>query len=78
MPLDPQPEWIIEGRRATGERIRLARIHADITQDRLVELTGIPRLTIQRIESGATDARLSWLMLTARALGIPLTDLVRE
>jgi transcriptional regulator with XRE-family HTH domain len=78
VPLDSQPDWIIESRRATGERIRLARLSANLTQDRLVELTGIPRLTVQRIEAGATDARLSWLLLTARALDIPLADLVRD
>lgn len=36
------------------------------------------RLTLQNIESGATDARYSWLLRIARALDMPVADLLRD
>ncbi|GAA2930033.1 hypothetical protein GCM10010446_13330 [Streptomyces enissocaesilis] len=39
-------------------------------------MSGVERLTIQRIESGATDARIGWLMRIAHALNIPVTRLL--
>lgn len=44
---------------------------ANLTQEQLRDRSGVERLTIQRIESGATDARLSWLLRIAEALDVP-------
>ncbi|SES02955.1 Helix-turn-helix [Streptomyces qinglanensis] len=53
-------------------------MRANLTQLDLVDRAGIDRITLQRIEAGTTDARLSWLLRIAGAIGVPLADLVRE
>lgn len=78
MPREPDPDWILQKRRAIGDRVRLQREYADLTQEQLSFRTGIPRLTVQRIESGATDARIGWLLRIARDLGVPLSRLLGE
>lgn len=77
MPSDPIPEWVVIRRRAIGERIRRARLHADLTQEKLSERVGLDRTTIIRIEAGSSAALLDHLLLIADALGVPLADLVR-
>lgn len=49
---------------------------ADLTQERLAHQTGIDRSTIQRIEGGYSDPKISHLLLIARAVGRPLHDLL--
>jgi transcriptional regulator with XRE-family HTH domain len=51
-------------------------MHANLTQEKLEELAGVTRLTIQNIESGVTDARISWLLRIARVLGVPIERLL--
>lgn len=75
---EPDPDWILDQRRQLGERVRAARLHANLTQEGLRDLSGVERLTIQRIESGATDARIGWLMRIADALDIPVVRLLEE
>ncbi len=53
-------------------------MRADLTRLDLVDRAGVDRITLQRIEAGTTDARLSWLLRIAGALAIPLADLVRD
>lgn len=77
MPREPDPDWIIQRRRAIGDRVREQHEHANLTQARLEHLAGIKRLTIQRIESGATDARVGWFLRIARALDVHVTELLR-
>ncbi|MFJ9928377.1 helix-turn-helix domain-containing protein [Streptomyces misionensis] len=55
-------------RRELGERIGNLRAAAHHTQETLSEATGISRRTLQRIESGETDARYSDLLRIASAL----------
>ena len=78
MPREPEPDWIIQRRREIGDLVRAGREHANLTQEQLSHRTGITRLTIQRIESGATDARLGWLLRIAKDLDTPLNDLLRD
>lgn len=75
MPAD-QPEWILAARRAVGDRIRDTRIWRNLTQEKLAELTGIDRSTIQRIERGTSDAKVSHLLRIARALDIHVAELL--
>ncbi|WP_277030729.1 helix-turn-helix transcriptional regulator [Actinacidiphila oryziradicis] len=77
MPAD-LPAWIYDHRRAIGQRVQQHRIEANLTQEQLVELSGLDRSTLQRIEAGSRDPRLSWLQLVARALGVPLAELLAE
>ncbi|NUP15421.1 MAG: helix-turn-helix transcriptional regulator [Streptomyces sp.] len=78
MPREPDPDWIIQRRRIIGNRVRAEREYANLTQEELAHQTGIPRLTIQRIESGATDARIGWLLRIARRLGVSLHNLLGD
>jgi transcriptional regulator with XRE-family HTH domain len=78
VPREPASDWIIRRRQAIGDRIRDRRERSNLTQEQLSYRTGITRLTIQRIESGATDARISWLLRIAEDLDAPLTDLLGE
>jgi transcriptional regulator with XRE-family HTH domain len=70
------PDWLPDRRREIGDRIRAHRIRANLTQPELGNLIGIDRRQIQRIERAETDARLSWLLMIADALDIPLAELV--
>lgn len=72
-PADEQ--WILDARRAIGDRVRVRRLHLDMTQERLAELTGIDRSTVQRIEYGS-EAKISHLLLLARALRMHARDLL--
>ncbi len=49
-----------------------ARKAADLTQQALAERAGLSRMTVQRIEAGQIDPRLSTLLVMARALGLEL------
>lgn len=73
----PPPDWVITRRRAIGDHIRQARLHANLTQEQLAELAGIDRQAISRIELGHQSALIDNLIRIADALGVPLADLVR-
>ncbi|MGQ4733287.1 helix-turn-helix domain-containing protein [Streptomyces sp. Ju416(a)] len=72
-PADDQ--WIRDARRAIGDRVRVRRMHLDMTQERLAEAADIDRSTIQRIEYGE-ESKISHLMLIARALRMHVRDLL--
>ncbi|MFF7190858.1 helix-turn-helix domain-containing protein [Streptomyces sp. NPDC008222] len=74
MPAD-QPEWVIAARRATGDRIRVRRLHMTMTQESLAYASGLDRSTVQRMEAGA-EMKLSHLLLVAHALRVHVTDLL--
>ncbi|GAA3378780.1 hypothetical protein GCM10020367_59680 [Streptomyces sannanensis] len=77
MPAAAQPPWILDARRALGDRIRDTRMWRDMTQEELAEQAGIDRSTVQRLEAGA-DAKVSHLLRIALTLNIPVTDLLHE
>ncbi|WP_078999528.1 helix-turn-helix transcriptional regulator [Streptomyces sp. WM4235] len=70
------PPWITDARIALGNRVRAARIDADLTQDELAELAGVHRTTVQDTERGKTDPKFSLLLRLARALRLPARDLM--
>jgi transcriptional regulator with XRE-family HTH domain len=74
MPAD-QPEWVLDARRATGDRIRVRRLHQDMTQESLAYTSGVDRSTIQRMEAGQ-EMKLSHLLLVAEAPRLHVTDLL--
>jgi transcriptional regulator with XRE-family HTH domain len=78
MAADPHPPWVLARRRRIGAHIRTAREAAGLSQERLAELAGADRKTIHRLEYATTDPPLSLLLRIARALGVPLADLLRE
>ncbi|MEV6046018.1 helix-turn-helix domain-containing protein [Streptomyces xanthochromogenes] len=74
----PPPDWVLTRRRAVGDRIRDARLHADLTQEQVSNRTGIDRATYNRIEQGHNSPLLDSLIRIADAIGVPLADLVRQ
>ncbi|MFE0845236.1 helix-turn-helix domain-containing protein [Streptomyces rochei] len=70
-----QPQWVIDARRAVGDRIRVRRLHLNMTQETLAHASGIDRSTIQRMEAGA-EMKLSHLLHVAAALRVHVTDLL--
>ena len=70
-----QPQWVLDARRATGDRIRVRRLHLNLTQETLAYTSGVDRSTIQRMEGGS-EMKLSHLLLVAHALRVHVTDLL--
>ena len=54
------------------EELEKARKAAGLSQEALATRAGLSRMTVQRIESGQIDPRLSTLLEMARALGLEL------
>lgn len=77
MPSAPPPDWVLNRRRTIGERIRAARLDANLTQEKLADLAGMDRQAVNRIEQGHASPLLDNLIRIAEALGTPLADLVR-
>jgi transcriptional regulator with XRE-family HTH domain len=77
VPSAPPPDWVLVHRRVIGDRIRAARLHANLTQEKLAELAGMDRQTINRVEQGHQSPILDNLIRIADAIGVPLSDLVR-
>ena len=61
----------------TGERVRKYRRQKGLSQEQLGELVGFSQSKISKIENGDWDS-LSDLRLIAKALEIPLEELVKE
>ncbi|MFB6873785.1 helix-turn-helix domain-containing protein [Streptomyces sp. NPDC056323] len=76
MPAD-LPPWILEHRRTLGDRIRDRRMHQNMTQEQLAHRAEISRDTVQRIEGGQNDARISHLWRIAAALDTTVAELVQ-
>lgn len=77
MSASPQPDRHAR-RVAIGERIRTARIYANLSQESVAELADISRDNYGRIERGQSSPRLDTLLGIADAIGVPLAHLVRE
>lgn len=77
MPSAPPPDWVLARRRVIGDHIRDARLEANLTQEKLAELAGMDRQSINRIEQGHQAALIDNLIRIADALAVPLADLVR-
>jgi len=70
-----QPQWILDARRAVGDRIRVRRLYMNMTQESLACAAGIDRSTLQRMEAGG-EMKVSHLLLVADALRVHVTDLL--
>lgn len=73
---DDLPEWIRLACQQQGDRIREAREHANLSQEKLAERAALGRSTIQRIEAGV-GIKYMHLLVIAHVLDVPLADLVR-
>lgn len=75
MPADP-PARVLTHRRRIGDRIRAERERQALSQEKLGELAGLDRKTINRIEQATYSTLVDHLIVIADALGVPLRDLV--
>lgn len=64
--------------KALGKRIKIARIKADMTQDRLSTILDISPSHISNIETGTTRVSLNALVRIANALSVTIDDLVYD
>lgn len=71
------PDWVLQQRRAIGDSVRAERTRQKLTQERLAELAGLDRKTVNRIEQSTHATLIDHLTLLAHALDVPLSRLVR-
>ncbi|WUQ17935.1 helix-turn-helix domain-containing protein [Streptomyces virginiae] len=65
-------------RRRIALRIRAAREYRNMTQERLANSMGMDRPSYTLLEQGKVSPRLDTLLRISDALGVPLSELVRE
>lgn len=59
-----------------GKRIKIARIKADLTQERLAEMVEISPTHMSNIETGTTRVSLTAIVSLANALSVTVDDLL--
>lgn len=62
--------------KAIGKRIKIARIHADMTQERLSAIIDISPSHMSNIETGTTRVSLTTIVEIANALSTTVDDLL--
>ena len=62
--------------KAIGKRIKIARIKADLTQEKLSEMVGVSPTHLSNIETGTTRVSLNTIINIANALHITSDDLL--
>lgn len=62
--------------KAIGKRIKIARIKADLTQEKLAELVDISPTHMSNIETGTTRVSLTTIVHIANALKVTTDDLL--
>ncbi|MEU2340003.1 helix-turn-helix transcriptional regulator [Streptomyces sp. NPDC013172] len=75
MPARPDP--LLPRRRAIGEKIRVAREAAKLTQEEVANRIGLDRPSIVLIEAGTRNATINTLLRISDVIGVPLAELVR-
>ena len=68
----------MRGRHTLGQRIRRFRSSAGLTQDALARAADIGRVTLVRLEKGEQTPRFKTLNAIAKALEIPVSELLVE
>ena len=64
--------------KALGKRIKIARINADMTQNRLSTMLEMSPSHMSNIETGSTRISLTALVSIANALGVTVDDLLYD
>lgn len=62
--------------RAIGKRIKIARIRADLTQEKLAEFIDISPTHLSNIETGTTRVSLTTIVNLANTLSVTVDDLL--
>jgi DNA-binding XRE family transcriptional regulator len=61
-----------------GKRLKKCRLEKGYSQYRLSDISGVPRITIIRIERGEVDPRMSTLRRISKALGVEVSDFLNK
>jgi transcriptional regulator with XRE-family HTH domain len=61
-----------------GDRLRRRRRESSLTQEELAHASGVSQVMVAKIEQGRRQPRLTVLTMLARALDIPLSELVDQ
>jgi len=69
------PAWVLARRRAVGDRIREIRKTRKLSQEKLAELAGMDRQSVNRIEQGHQAVGLDNLIQLLAALQASFADL---
>jgi transcriptional regulator with XRE-family HTH domain len=72
----PNPHFSTAVNAAFGEKVRNVRRSRDLSQAELAFRVGLSRVTISTIESGRQNSQLSQAFLIAKALDVPVEQLV--
>lgn len=59
-----------------GERLKVLRSDAGLTQKQLAEKVGLHEMSVYRLEAGSREPNWSTVLLLAKALGKPCTAFV--
>lgn len=62
--------------KAIGKRIKIARIKADLTQERLSEIVSVSPSHMSNIETGTTRVSLTLIVTIANALSVTVDELL--
>ena len=62
--------------KSIGKRVKIARINADLTQERLSEIVEISPTHLSNIETGTTHVSLTTIINIANALSVTSDDLL--
>ncbi|WP_243369194.1 helix-turn-helix domain-containing protein [Microvirga solisilvae] len=65
-------------RRKLGENVRLLRLQANLTQQEVADRIGVDRAHVSALEAGTRNPTLLTLWHLALALGVEITDLLRD
>ena len=71
-------EETLRGQRKFAQRLRRLRRDADLSQQKLADLSGVGRVTIARIEAAAQSPKLDTIQKLASAMGYPIQALMMD
>lgn len=72
----PDDDWLLRERQRIGKRIRDTRIDHNLTQEQVFLAVPLNRAYYQQVEAGTANPTLDMLLRIARAIGVPISDLL--
>lgn len=75
---DRMAEETLRGQRKFAQRLRRLRRDADLSQQKLADLSGVGRVTIARIEAATQSPKLDTIQKLASAMGYPVQALMMD
>ena len=75
---DRMAQETLRGQRKFAERLRRLRREADLSQQKLADLSGVSRVTIARIEAASQSPKLDTIQKLASAMGYPVQALMMD